>query len=245
MQEDAILVLFDLGGNFEEGEDDGRGLRLGQGGMLQGVRPQSMMEDIGRTSQEEPHSVGEETGRRRAVAAEIIFHRLDIIFASPTGAIEVFIEHLGSGGLQRGHHKARVITCPHDFGLEYDPPGLGPGPCGIGKLVIEATTGWQRLAMGLSQGNPSVIEPPRLLEGGCGLPEQDGIARKAKDKIRPAVGGDHVHDLRGGKMTITADQNMGMGPVASEIRQQPDQDHGIFGPSRASARTQVGRDQGL
>ena len=52
MQEDAILVLFDLGGNFEEGEDDGRGLRLGQGRMLQGVRPQGMMEDIGRTSQE-------------------------------------------------------------------------------------------------------------------------------------------------------------------------------------------------
>ena len=39
VQEEAILVLFDLGGHFEEGEDDGRGLRLGQGGMLQGVRP--------------------------------------------------------------------------------------------------------------------------------------------------------------------------------------------------------------
>ena len=39
MEKDPILVLFDLSGDFEEGEDDGRGLRLGQGGMLEGVRP--------------------------------------------------------------------------------------------------------------------------------------------------------------------------------------------------------------
>ena len=38
MEEDSVLVLFDLGGDFEEGEDDGRGLRLGEGGMLEGVR---------------------------------------------------------------------------------------------------------------------------------------------------------------------------------------------------------------
>ena len=37
--EEASLVLFALGGNFAEGEDDRRGVRLGQGGMVQGVRP--------------------------------------------------------------------------------------------------------------------------------------------------------------------------------------------------------------
>ena len=37
VEENPVLVLFDLGGDFEEGEDDGRGLRLGEGGMLKGV----------------------------------------------------------------------------------------------------------------------------------------------------------------------------------------------------------------
>ena len=91
--------------------------------------------------------------------------------------------------------------------------------------------------MGLGERHPLVVETPRLLEGGRGLAEQDGIAREAKDKIRPAVGGDHIDDLRGGKMTIAADQHVGVGPVAPEIRQQPDQDPGMFGPRRAGART--------
>ena len=95
--------------------------------------------------------------------------------------------------------------------------------------------------MGVSQGDPVVMETARLLEGGRSLTEQDRIAREAKDKIGPAVGGDHVDHLRSRKMTIAADQNMGVGPVAPEIRQQPDQDHGIFGPRRAGARTQSRR----
>ena len=39
VEEASVLVLLDLGGAFEAGEDDGRGLRLGEGGMLEGVRP--------------------------------------------------------------------------------------------------------------------------------------------------------------------------------------------------------------
>lgn len=63
MEENPILVLFDLEGDFEEGQDDGRGLRLGQGRMLQGVRPQGMMQDIGGTREEESHRIGQEAGR--------------------------------------------------------------------------------------------------------------------------------------------------------------------------------------
>ena len=75
-------------------------------------------------------------------------------------------------------------------------------------------------------------------------PEQDGMAGKAKDKIRPAVGGDPSDDLGGGKMTLAADQNRGVGPVAPQRRQPPPQEQGIFGSSRARARTQEGRDAG-
>lgn len=63
MEENPILVLFDLEGDFEEGQDDGRGLRLGQGRMLQGVRPHGMMQDIGGTREEESHRIGQEAGR--------------------------------------------------------------------------------------------------------------------------------------------------------------------------------------
>ena len=34
VEKHPVLVLFDLGGDFAEGEDDGRGLSLGQGGVL-------------------------------------------------------------------------------------------------------------------------------------------------------------------------------------------------------------------
>ena len=37
VEEKPIFVLLDLGGPFEEGQDDGGGLGLGQGGMLEGV----------------------------------------------------------------------------------------------------------------------------------------------------------------------------------------------------------------
>lgn len=196
-----------------------------------------MMEDIGGTRQEEPHRVGQEACRRRAVAVEVILHGLDRIFTIATSAIEVFVEHLRGGGLKGGHHKAGVIVRLHDFRLEDDSPGLRPGPGGIDKFVIETATGRRRLAMDMGQGDPLVMETPCLLERRRRLTEQDGIARKAKDKIRPALGGDHIDNLRGGTMTIAADQNVGVRPVAPEIRQQPDQDPGIFGSRRAGART--------
>ena len=52
----------------------------------------------------------------RKVVAEVrslwrsLLHRLDIVFAIPPGAIEVFVQHLGRGRLQRGHDKAGVIA---------------------------------------------------------------------------------------------------------------------------------------
>jgi hypothetical protein len=39
VEENPVLVLFDLRSDFEEGEDHGRGLRLGQSSMVEGVRP--------------------------------------------------------------------------------------------------------------------------------------------------------------------------------------------------------------
>jgi hypothetical protein len=83
-----------------------------------------MMEEIGGTREEEAHRVGQEGGGRRAVAVEVILHGLDRIVAIPAGAIQVFVEHLGGGGLKGGHHKAGVIVRLHDCRLEDDPPGV-------------------------------------------------------------------------------------------------------------------------
>ena len=124
MEPDAIFVLFDLSGDFKEGEDDRRGLGLGQCGMLEGVGTQSMVQGIGRTREHQPHRVGQEGGGRGPITVEVHFHSLDGVFAIAPGTIEVFVEHLRGGSVQRRDHKAGIIACTHDFGLEHHPPGL-------------------------------------------------------------------------------------------------------------------------
>ena len=99
--------------------------------------------------------------------------------------------------------------------------------------------------MGLRQGGPLLVETARLLHDGCGLAEQDGIASEAKDKIGPAPMGDHVDDLRGGKMAVPADQDMGVGPVAPQIGRSRTKIMAFSAPGGAGARAEVGGHQGV
>ena len=62
MEEDPIHVLFDLRCHFEEGENDRRGLGLSERGLLERRGAEGMMQDIGGTREEEPHSVRQEGG---------------------------------------------------------------------------------------------------------------------------------------------------------------------------------------
>ena len=91
MEENPILVLFDLSRHFEEREDHGGRLGSGQCRVGQRVRAEGMVEDIGGARQEEPHSVGQERRRRGPVAAEVALDCLDIVFAIPPCAVELFI----------------------------------------------------------------------------------------------------------------------------------------------------------
>ena len=100
MEEDAILVLFDLRGNFEEGENDGRGLGLREPSVLQGLRAQGMVQGLGGTGEYQTRRIGQEGRRRGAITAEVHLDRLDGIFAIPAGAIEVFVQHLRCGRVQ-------------------------------------------------------------------------------------------------------------------------------------------------
>ena len=95
MQENPVLVLFDLRGHFEEREDHGGGLGRGQGRVGERVGAERMVQDIGATREQEPRGVGEEGRRRGAIAVEVILDRLDIVFAIAPGAVEVFIHVLG------------------------------------------------------------------------------------------------------------------------------------------------------
>ena len=147
--------------------------------------------------------------------------------------------------VQQRDDKAGVIARAHDFRLEHNTPWLCPGLCCIGEVVIEAATGRRRLAVGVGQGDALVMQTTRLLEGGSGLPEQDGIASEAKDKIGPASVRDHLDHLGRCKMTIPTAKNVCGGPVVAQIRQQPDQDHRIVCPGGTGTRTQVGRDEGM
>jgi hypothetical protein len=245
VEEHPSLGLFDLGGDCAAGKDDGRGVRLGQRSLREGGRPSGMLEARGGTRQEESHRVGQEAGGRRAVAVEVSLHGLDRMFAMATGAIEVCVEPLGWGRLQRGHHKAGGIARPQDCGLAHHPPGLPPGLCGRGQRVRQAAAGRRRLALGLGQCDPLLVETTGCWDGGSGWAQQDGMARTAKDTSCPAVGGDPIEDLGGSNRTRAADQHRGVGPVAPQRRQQPDHAHGLCGPGRAGARTQGGRDEGV
>ena len=62
VEEDPVLVLFDLSCHFEEGENDRRGLGLSERGLLERRGAEGMMQDIGGTRQEEPHGVRQEGG---------------------------------------------------------------------------------------------------------------------------------------------------------------------------------------
>ena len=126
MEEDPILVLFDLRCHLEEGEHHRRGLGVSERRGLQRVRAEGMVQARGRTREQQAHGVGEEGRRGRAVTLQSTLHRLAIIFTLPAGAIEVFVPHLGWGGRQRGDDKAWVLPCAPDFRLEYHPPGAGP-----------------------------------------------------------------------------------------------------------------------
>ena len=91
MEKNSVFVLFDLGGDFAEGEDNRRGLGLRQRGVLEGVGAQSMMQSIGSTREHQPHRIGQEGRCRGPITVEVILHRLDIVFAIATGAIAVFV----------------------------------------------------------------------------------------------------------------------------------------------------------
>src|SRR5207248_10111035 len=101
VEEEPVFVLLGLRRHFEERHNGGRGLSGGELRVLQRVGAQGVVEHIRGTGQEESQGVGEERRRGGAVAVQVAFDGLDIIFAITTGTVEILIEHRRRGGLQR------------------------------------------------------------------------------------------------------------------------------------------------
>ena len=95
MEANAVRILLDVRRHFEQLQHDGGGLRLGQSGMGQRMDPQGMMEHIGRTGQEQAHGVGQKGRGRGEITPQVVFEGFESVFAVTSGAVQVFIEHLG------------------------------------------------------------------------------------------------------------------------------------------------------
>ena len=121
---------------------------------------------------------------------------------------------------------------------------------GTRMLQHRKTPAYRRLlvgvarVMGLREGGPLLVETARLLHDGCGVAEQDRIAGQAEDEIAQAPMGEHLEHLRGGEMAVPTDQDMGLGPGATQRGQEPDQDHRVLRAGGARARAEAGRHQG-
>jgi hypothetical protein len=65
------------------------------------------------------------------------------------------------------------------------------------------------------EGGPLLVQMACLLEDGFGVAEQDRIACQAEDEIDPLPMSEDLDHLRGGEMAVSADQDVGLGPVAT------------------------------
>lgn len=236
VQAHTVLVRFDLCCHVAESQAQRRGWGVGQRGMLEGVWAQSVLQAIGRTGQAEPQTVGEERRRGRTVAGEVVLDRLDRVVAIAAGAGEVLGQpRRGRGRQRRAHTPWGIPRRPH-FGFEEDPPGLGPGGRGIEQLGIQTAAGGRTGAMGLRAGGALLVQPARFLPARCGVPPSPRLAGEAAAQIGPAIGGAPLAARGGRPLTIATDQEGRLRPMPTQIRQQPDQPHGIFGSRRAGAR---------
>src|SRR5262252_401372 len=68
------------------------------------------------------------------------------------------------------------------------------------------------------------------------------MAGEAEDTIRPTSVGDDVEPRGRRALTVATDQEVGIGPVATQRRQQACQAHGMCGPRGAYARPEARRD---
>jgi hypothetical protein len=133
MQQDAVFVLFDSGGDLEQSEHDGSGFGRSQACSLQRQAAQLRVQDISRCRPQQAGGVGEKGRRRGTVGFQIALHWLDQILYLTAGTVVLLVERAGRGSAQGGDDKALIVfdrrfaTARQHFGLEHHAEGLRPG----------------------------------------------------------------------------------------------------------------------
>jgi hypothetical protein len=173
----------------------------------------------------------------------VTLERLDLVCTRPTRPVDVLIRLRRRGGRQGGDHKAGGVARGHHCGFADDPPGLGPGCCSRGTRGIQAAAVWRVGVLGLGAGGPLLVQRACFLEDGCGVAEPDRGACEAADAIDEMPLRASLAHLRGGAMAVAADQEMGLGPVATPKGQEPDHDQRMLRAGGPCARAKAGGHQ--
>ena len=245
VEEHPVFVLFALRRHVAAGEDQRGGVRSGQWGMRQRVGAAGMGEDGGSARQQAAPGVGEAGGRRGAVPRKITLDRLDIVCAMPPCAVECFLHPRRRRRCEGGDHTTWMVASGHACGFAHDAPGLGPRSGSRRARLIHPTAGGQALAMGLGVGGPLLVEPTRRRQDGRRLPEQDGLASQAEEKIEPAAMGQPLAHCGGSTMAGPTDADGGPGPGPPPHGAETHQEHRMFAPRGACAWAPTGGPQGV
>ncbi len=151
-EEQAVLVLFALGGPRAQRAHDGGRWGCGAGGGGPRRSTPGLGEAIRATRQEQPHGLRAACRRRGPGPLAGTRDRRNSVFTIPPRPGEVFRHVLGGRLLSRGHDKARLVPRDHDCGCDAPPPRLGPGGGGIRAGLIAAR---ERSAAGTGGGRPA------------------------------------------------------------------------------------------
>lgn len=97
----------------------------------------------------------------------------------------------------------------------------------------------------MREGGPLLRALACCLHHGGRLAEHDGGAGQAEDDIGQAPVSDDLDHLGCGDMAVAAHQERGLGPVATEGRQETGHNHGVLRAGRPRARAEGRHDQRL
>ena len=110
VQFDAVLVLNHPHGEFEQFQDHGGRLGVGQFGMDQDFSAQRLMQDIGTAGKEQAQVVGQEAMIGSAVRGQIMLEHFDPILILSAGTVEIAVKTLGGGLVEGGDDETGIVS---------------------------------------------------------------------------------------------------------------------------------------
>ena len=209
---DASRCFDDAGGDFEEthahcGELGGSERGLFRDGLLYAPH-----QPVGGSVQDQAHLVGIGRPARGAVAGKLALVQLDQIFGIAPRAVIDLVQVFRAGRGQRGDDGSDVHA--HRAGLDPgDDAALAlPTLCAVAGLGKEAQS--RTLLLG------ALCRADIGHRHDCGIGSQHRVGRHAKHII-DAIGLAKVHHFGSAVVAVTPDRDVGGGPVAADMAEQP------------------------